>query len=334
MESAKPEPTPPRQPHDVLVKQIFGDPKNARVELEAVLPAPIVAAIDWSTLEVLPETFIDPAFAKTQADLLFRVQLAGRDARLYIVFEHKSDSKAETLVQVGRYVLDVLARYFQHGGKLPAPVVLPIVLHHSKAGWPVAQSFEELFDPAVLAIPGVREHVPHFRVVLDDISHQTDEALRTRAKDAASLIVPLTLWALRDSRDDEAIRGAFAHWALVIAILWRLPDARTGLFFVLHYLTLLTQALTEGDLLEALGDATPEAKEAMTTLAEKWMAQGEARGRTQGERRALERLLRRKFGDAVLDDSVLSRLAAADEAQLEQWTDRVLDAQRLEDVFG
>ena len=188
----------PRQPHDLLVKQIFGDPKNARLELEAVLPPAVVAVLDWSTLEVLPETFIKPAFAKTQADLLFRVQLAGHEARIYVVFEHKSYAKAETLVQVGGYVLDVLARYFQHGGKLPAPVVLPVVLHHSHTGWTVAQSFHELFDPEVLAIPGVREHVPDFRVVLDDVSNLSDEALRARARDVASLIVPLTLWALRD----------------------------------------------------------------------------------------------------------------------------------------
>ncbi|MEZ4374505.1 MAG: Rpn family recombination-promoting nuclease/putative transposase [Polyangiaceae bacterium] len=112
----------PRQPHDLLVKQIFGDPKHARIELEAVLPPAVVAALDWSTLEVLPETFIDPAFAKTQADLLFRIQLAGHEARIYVVFEHKSDAKAETLVQVGGYVVDVLERYFRRGGKLPAPV--------------------------------------------------------------------------------------------------------------------------------------------------------------------------------------------------------------------
>ena len=100
----------PRQPHDLLVKQIFGDPKHARIELEAVLPPAVVAALDWSTLEVLPETFIDPAFAKTQADLLFRIQLAGHEAR-------------------------------------------------------------------VLSIPGVREHVPDFRVVLDDVSNLSAEAL-------------------------------------------------------------------------------------------------------------------------------------------------------------
>lgn len=47
----------------------------------------------------------------------------------------------------------------------------------------MAQSFHELFDPEVLAIPGVREHVPDFQVVLDDVSNLSDEALRARARD-------------------------------------------------------------------------------------------------------------------------------------------------------
>lgn len=324
----------PRQPHDLLVKQIFGDPKHARVELEAVLPPGVVAELDWSTLEVLPETFIDPAFTKTQADLLFRIQLAGHEARIYVVFEHKSDAKAETLVQVGGYVLDVLERYFRHGGKLPAPVVLPVVLHHSNSGWTVAQSFHELFDPAVLSIPGVREHVPDFRIVLDDVSKLSDEALRARALDVAALIVPLTLWALRDGRRDEATLAAFLLWAWVIAALWKIPDARAAVSFVLHYLTLVNEALTVQDLVSAIEERAPEAKEAIMTLAEQWMAQGRAEGRAEGERRLLERQLRRKFGDAATDESVLGRLATASEEQLAQWADRVLDAQTLEELFA
>ncbi|MCA9647519.1 MAG: Rpn family recombination-promoting nuclease/putative transposase [Myxococcales bacterium] len=328
-EAQAPTEAKPRQPHDLLVKQIFGDPKNARLELEAVLPPAVVAVLDWSTLEVLPETFIDPAFAKTQADLLFRVQLAGHEARIYVVFEHKSDAKAETLVQVGGYVLDVLARYFRHGGKLPAPVVLPVVLHHSHTGWTVAQSFHELFDPEVLAIPGVREHVPDFQVVLDDVSNLSDEALRARARDVASLIVPLTLWALRDGRRKEATRAALLLWAWVIAALWSLPDGRAAVSFVLHYLSLVSEVLTDRDLLDALEERAPGVKEAIMNSAQQWMAEG----RAEGERRVLERQLRRKFGDSAVDESVLGRLAAAGEEQLAQWTDRVLDAQTLEELF-
>ncbi|MCB9584015.1 MAG: hypothetical protein H6718_01385 [Polyangiaceae bacterium] len=73
------------------------------------------------------------------------------------------------------------------------------------------------------------------------------------------------------------------------------------------------------------------------SLAEQWMArgraEGEARGRAEGERRVLERQLRRKFGDAAVDESVLNRLAAAVEAQLVEWTERVLDAESLDAVF-
>ena len=78
----------------------------------------------------------------------------------------------------------------------------------------------------------------------------------------------------------------------------------------------------------------------MTTLAEQWMAEGqakgvaegEARGEARGMRRTLERLLQLKF-KAEADEALTARLAAADEAQLTQWTERVLDAQTLAEVF-
>ncbi|MEZ4374503.1 MAG: hypothetical protein R3B07_27025 [Polyangiaceae bacterium] len=56
------------------------------------------------------------------------------------------------------------------------------------------------------------------------------------------------------------------------------------------------------------------------TSAQQWMAEG----RAEGDRRTLERLLRRKFGDSAVDESVLVRLASAGEEQLAQWTDRLL----------
>ncbi|MEZ4373101.1 MAG: hypothetical protein R3B07_19920 [Polyangiaceae bacterium] len=41
-----------------------------------------------------------------------------------------------------------------------------------------------------------------------------------------------------------------------------------------------------------------------------------------------------EFGDAAIDQSVVSRLAAASEEQLAAWGDRVLDAQTLEELFS
>lgn len=288
----------------------------------------------------MPPSFIDGEFVETQADLLFRVEIAGRDARLYVVFEHKSDAKARALVQVGGYVMDVLDQYFEQGGKLPAPVVIPVILHHSETGWTVARSFHELFDEGLLQIPGVREHVPSFQVVLDDISDATDDELRARAVGAAAHVVPLALWALRDARRGPRLLMTLAAWADVIAQIAHSPTGQDALFAVLRYLSVVNEAITTTELNQALVGAPPETREALMTLAEQWMAEGEARGeargraegRAEGIRRTLESLVQLKFGDEV-DEAVKVRLANADEAQLSAWTQRVLSAKNLADIF-
>ena len=62
------------------------------------------------------------------------------------------------------------------------------------------------------------------------------------------------------------------------------------------------------------------------------MRQGMRRGRVEGERTALERLLRRRFGR--LSPEVAERLRGASADELGAWFDNVLDAETLEDVFN
>ncbi|MGE0322890.1 MAG: hypothetical protein AB7K71_00500 [Polyangiaceae bacterium] len=135
---------------------------------------------------------------------------------------------------------------------------------------------------------------------------------------------------LRDGRRKDAVRAPLLLWAWVIAALWSLPDGRGAVSFVLHYLSLVSEVLTDRDLVDALEERAPGVKEAIMTSAQQWMAEG----RAEGDRRTLERLLRRKFGDSAVDESVLVRLASAGEDQLAQWTDRLLDAQTVEELFS
>jgi predicted transposase/invertase (TIGR01784 family) len=58
---------------------------------------------------------------------------------------------------------------------------------------------------------------------------------------------------------------------------------------------------------------------------------GKAEGKAEGERQLLERLLSRRFG--ALSTEIQARLTFATVQQLEQWAERFLDAQSVEDVF-
>jgi hypothetical protein len=76
--------------------------------------------------------------------------------------------------------------------------------------------------------------------------------------------------------------------------------------------------------------------ETVKTWTEEWkqlgLQQGIAQGRHQGEANLLRRQLLRRFGP--LPSWVDQRLEQASEAELGVWGERVLDAERLEDIFG
>lgn len=59
---------------------------------------------------------------------------------------------------------------------------------------------------------------------------------------------------------------------------------------------------------------------------------GREEGRQEGEARVVLRLLRLKFGP--LTPEVEERVRSADADRLLEWSERVLTAERLEDVFG
>ena len=65
---------------------------------------------------------------------------------------------------------------------------------------------------------------------------------------------------------------------------------------------------------------------------ERGLQEGIQQGMQQGEIAVLKRLLHKRFGE--LPEEVELRLQKATLEQLEVWTDRVLDAQTLAEVFG
>jgi hypothetical protein len=69
------------------------------------------------------------------------------------------------------------------------------------------------------------------------------------------------------------------------------------------------------------------------TAGQRLIEQGRQEGFQQGERAALLRLLRRRFGGEV-DAPVEQRVATAPIEQIQTWADRVLSAATLTELFA
>jgi predicted transposase YdaD len=319
----------PSNPHDALFRKTFANVANAADELRAVLPPALLALVNLATLRLMPGSYVDAALATSQSDLLFSAELDGKPALIYILFEHQSSVDELMPLRILKYVIRILDQYVADaggGGKaLPLPIVIPVVLHHSASGWTAATSVEQLFDQSAVSAPGVAPHVPRLSFVLDDISRLSDDALAARALD---LLPTLTLWALRDARRPRAVERSMARWLGTMQALLQAESGREALLTIFRYLSVVVDDLTPQTLLTTLAAAPHEAKETlMTTLAERWTAEGRAEGRAEGSRELLLRQLELKFGP--LSANQRQRIADACEDQLLAWGARLLSADSL-----
>lgn len=159
-------------PHDALFKAVFSRLEHAAAALAALLPPAIVARLDLSTLALRPGSFIDEALTGRHSDLLFSAQLSGRPVLIYVLSEHQSTVEPLMAFRLLRYMVRIWeAHLADHPRTDLLPAILPLVVHHSEQGWQAAVSFEALLDldPETLAV--VRNYVPMFQFVLEDISH-------------------------------------------------------------------------------------------------------------------------------------------------------------------
>jgi len=210
------------KPHDALFRGTFSNPDNARGELQHMLPPGLAALIDWSTLKPSPATFIDEAFRESYSDLLFTVQIDGSAAFVYLLFEHQSTADRMLVFRQLKYEVNIWSDWSKehpHAGKLP--VIIPLLLCHCPAPWTAATRFEDLLDIDPGKIPLVADFIPKFRVLVDDLTTEKDEALRARAMTAAGR---LALCSLRTARNTAELCALFPKWAALLEELRREPN--------------------------------------------------------------------------------------------------------------
>ncbi|XXT19409.1 Rpn family recombination-promoting nuclease/putative transposase [Sorangium sp. So ce429] len=337
-------------PHDALFKATFSQPEHAAAALREALPAAVAARIDFATLALQPGSFIDQKLAASQSDLLFSARLGRASVFIYVLFEHQSTTHPLMAFRLLEYMVRIWHGYLErHPRSTRIPAILPVVLHHSDTGWNAAVAFQELIDlpPGTLAL--IAEHVPHFRFVLDDISAETDEALRARAMTALGRLV---LWCFRHARRPEELVARLSSWYEVVREVRRAPGGGAALARVWRYILNIADPAQPGEMLQRLlAAAGPETKEEIVTIADYLREQGrqageregrqageregrqagEREGRLEGQRSTLLKLLRLRFGE--LPEPVVARVRAADAAQIEGWTERFLTSPTLDDVL-
>ena len=93
-----------KTPHDALFKSVFQQPENAAAELQHVLSAEHVSAIDWSSLKLEPGSYVDEKLADQHSDLLFSANAQASGERVFVdlLFEHQSTPEPRMALRLDR----------------------------------------------------------------------------------------------------------------------------------------------------------------------------------------------------------------------------------------
>jgi predicted transposase/invertase (TIGR01784 family) len=315
------------RPHDALFKAAFEHPDHAAGLLRSILPDSLREAIVWDTLTHEPGSFIGPDLEDTHSDLLFSAHLGTHDAYLYLLFEHLSMQHPEEPRRVLRYLDGTWERGRLPNGRLP--IVIPVLVCHAPGGYTAPVEMQALFDPPPDSIEGLAPYVPHFRLLVEDLVHVTDEQLRARALAAFPM---LALWLLRDARDNEKLRAKLASWTDTFRAALQAPSGMQAMVQLLRYVYYVCPELQYREFRETIRNQLPESEEAIVTIAEQLIQQGRAEGRMEGRVELLEQQILEKFG--TLPPMLHERLVSATDEQFARWSRRVLRAETLDEIFA
>ncbi len=166
-------------PHNNFFHFALSHLPNARGLIETQLSPAALAELKLDTLQLETGSFVDPDLREKFSDLLFSVELANassdassRQALVYFLFEHKSQSDRLTVLQVLSYIVRIWEKRVRDGEPL-CPIV-PLLVYHGETAWSAARSLAGLIPtPAALA-----EYQIHFQPPLLDLSRLDDEEIQ------------------------------------------------------------------------------------------------------------------------------------------------------------
>jgi predicted transposase/invertase (TIGR01784 family) len=256
-----------QSPHDGIFQDFWNDREVAASFIEEYVPAKITRHLDFNSLKICKDTFIDRELDRYFSDVLYEIEFRKKPLLLYFLFEHKSVPEWLASFQLLKYKVKIWELYLKQNKKKKnekqfLPVIISQVIYHGKKKWSLDTRFIALFEETA----DLENYIPDFSYDLYDISHLPDEEI----KGAVLLkIILKTLKYAFDPRLREKLKDIFK-------LFEQLSDktkATEYLEILLRYLGDSRDFTTE-ELRESLTEVYEEGGAILTTLSERLRQQG------------------------------------------------------------
>ena len=320
--------------HDSGYKLLFSHAQMVEDLLKGFVKEEWVEKLDYSTLEKVNGSYVSDDLRQRADDIVWRVRWGDDWLYVYLLIEFQSTVDPWMAVRIMTYLgllyQDLIkGKQLTTGGKLPP--VLPVVLYNGNHKWTAAPDIGQL----VVDVPGgLSRYRPQLQylllaerdysdVELGELKNLVAALFRLEnSHDPESLLeVVTTLLVWLGSESQESLRRAFTVWF-------------GRVLFPIHF-NIENQPAVES-LYEVKTMLAERVEEWKKNYREEGLQEGRQKGLQEGlQKGALQLLIRqleKKFG--ILPADVVAQLDCADEKQIIFWSERILTADSLSDIFG
>ncbi len=314
--------------HDHSYKQLFSHAELVRDLLIGFVQEDWIDDLDLSTLEKTNSSYVSDDLREREDDTIWRVRCRDEWIYVYILIEFQSTVDRFMAVRLMTYIGLLYQDLIRTGslldnGKLPP--VLPLVLYNGKQSWNGATSVEDLIQQVPGGLSKYRPTLTY--LLLDESRHQlqgvpADNLVAAifrleqshEPADVRGVVQQLIEWL--KAPEQTSLRRSFAVWIRRVLLPVRLPG----------------QSLPEiKDLMEVNAMLAERVKEWTYEWKQEGIEEGMQKGMQKGEAGILLRQMHLKFGK--LEAEVLAKVESADPDQLLVWSEHILSAKTVEEIF-
>ena len=256
--------------HDKLFKSAFQDIKTVREFLENFLPTEILKEINLKKLKLDTTNYITDKMKELFSDVVFRTVFLKNKNTLILLLEHKSEIDRALIVQILKYILEILSLDIQENR--PYSFVLPIIIYHgdrkSKPN-PLHSYFDDL--PSFL-----QKFIPFIDFLFVNLGTTPNELLLNLSDNT---LLKSTFLALKNVADTEFIK---AHFDDFVKFLEKKPNYEGFLKKIFVYLSTRSTIKKEEIELLIVSQTNKTLKMKMATAVKGIWAEAVEEGITQG----------------------------------------------------
>lgn len=264
-------------PHDRLVKSVFGVPEFATALVRAAEAPRLVRALHPLRLKPLPSATVDAALSERVGDLCFAVQTG--PVPVHLLIEHQSRPDSAIAWRILRYKVRSWDAAERASDDQTRPVLVARVLYNGPWRWRPP----ELAAMFLAADSVLLDEIPDARFRLWDVADLRLEA---------GQLTPIPWLAV------EALYLGTRPWLpldslhMPMAAVAERPSDNKHLHAVesvLRYLTMVRSDIDLADLEALVAPLTPPFQAMALTLGQRLLKEGFEKGIDEGERRGLDK---------------------------------------------